>query len=142
MPCTHHLSEELRSRGFRMTPQRMAILRLLHDSPRHFSPVEIYAHVRQVVPGVTEATVYRTLEFLAENDIVMPSLQPDGHLVYEDASHAHHHMICRACGQELEVEHEMVQGLYNQLEAKTGFKINTSHLTFFGLCSNCQKSQS
>jgi Fe2+ or Zn2+ uptake regulation protein len=139
MMGTQHLTEELRSRGYRITPQRTAILAYLHDTPGHFSPAEIYEHVRQTTAGVTEATVYRTLEFLAENNMILPALNGNGHLVYEIAGHDHHHVICRSCGANVEIDHVLLQKLYHQLEAESGYQLTTCHLTFFGLCPACQK---
>jgi len=131
----------LRLRGFRITSQRRAILSFLHTTPGHYSPAAIFDHVRKVVPRVTEATIYRTLEFLVRNDMVLPSLQPDGHLVYEDATHVHHHLICRDCGVQVSVAHEVVHGLHRSLEAATGFDPCLSHVTFFGLCPSCRKTK-
>lgn len=140
MTCTAHLAEELRARGFRITPQRRAILAFLHDTPGHFSPAEIFEHVRRIVPGVTETTVYRTLEFLSVNDMVCSSQLLDGHLVYEDAvRHRHHHLICRDCGIEVSLENEITKELTRKLEQITGFEIQSNHLTFFGLCPACRK---
>ena len=141
MTCTIHLTEELRARGFRITSQRRAILSFLHDTPGHHSPTAIFDHVRKIVPSVTEATIYRTLEFLVRNDMVLPSLQSDGHLVYEDAALTHHHLICRECGMQVSVEHEVVQSLYQSLEAATGFDPSFSHVTFWGLCPICRKTK-
>ncbi len=138
MSCTTHRTQELRARGFRMTPQRRAILKILHASGEHLSPSEVYTRARQTMPGLTEATVYRTLEFLAENDMVLPSLTGSGHLAYEISGHDHHHLICRACGKEAAVEHAWLHELYEQLETETGFRLTTSHLTFFGLCPECK----
>ena len=138
MNSTRQLTEILRARGFRMTKARLAILSLLHDSPGHFSPVDIYTRIRKTVPGVTETTVYRTLEFLAENDMVLPTLAGDGHRVYEMAGRDHHHLICRSCEQSVEIDHGLVQELYRQLEDRTGYQLTTSHLTFFGLCPDCR----
>ena len=138
MTCTEHLTTELRARGFRMTPQRTAILAMLHDSPGHFSPAEVYVRVRENMPGVTETTVYRTLEFLARNAMVMSTLSNEGHLVYEIAGHEHHHVLCRDCGQSVEVDHTLLARLYSELEARTGYRLTAAHLTFFGLCPDCQ----
>jgi Fe2+ or Zn2+ uptake regulation protein len=113
-------------------------LAYLHDTPGHFSPAEIYEHVRQTTSAVTEATVYRTLEFLAENNIILPALNGNGHLVYEIAGHDHHHVICRSCGASVEIDHAMLQKLYQQLEAESGYQLTTSHLSFFGLCPDCR----
>lgn len=138
MTCTTHIAQDLRQRGFRLTPQRRAILQILYDTRRHLSPSQVYELARQAVPGVTEATVYRTLEFLAENGTVLPAHIGGGHLVYEIAGHDHHHLICRDCGKVLSIDHTQLQRLYTDLEAATGFRLTGSHITFFGLCPDCQ----
>ena len=57
-----------------MTPQRLAILHVLHHEGRHLSPVEVHEEARRELPSLTETTVYRTLEFLAENGLARPAL--------------------------------------------------------------------
>lgn len=138
MTCAINYTPQLRARGYRMTPQRMAILHILHHSEGHLSPSEVYEHARSELPGITETTVYRTLEFLAENGLSRPTHLGNGHLVYEIARHDHHHLKCRSCGNEVEVEHAPLESLYRQLESKTGFKLDSSHMTFFGLCPECR----
>ena len=139
MTCTLHRTEELRQRGFRMTSQRQAILQILNNGGGHLSPSEIYAKVRASMPGLTEATVYRTLDFLAKNEMINPAQTASGHLVYEISGDDHHHLICRVCGREVQVEHAWVRSAYEQIEARTNFHISMSHLTFFGVCPECLK---
>ena len=138
MSCAEEYTPQLRARGYRMTPQRMAILHVLHHNSRHLSPLEVYEQARREMPTLTETTVYRTLEFLAENGLARQALTGNGHLAYEIARHAHHHLICRSCGNEMEVEHELIKSMYQILESESGYKLTDSHLTFFGLCTNCQ----
>ncbi|HET7143666.1 MAG TPA: Fur family transcriptional regulator [Anaerolineales bacterium] len=132
---------QLRSRGYRMTPQRMAILHVLNKAGRHLSPSEIYEQALDELPDLTEPTVYRTLEFLAENGLARPAYLGNGHLVYEIARHEHHHIKCRNCGNEMEVGHSLLARLYRQLETASGYQLTDSHVTFFGLCPNCQKGK-
>ena len=73
MTCASIYTPQLRARGFRMTPQRMAILHVLHHAGTHLSPGEIYAKARRELSGLTEPTVYRTLDFLVENGLVHSS---------------------------------------------------------------------
>jgi len=141
MTCAVDYAPQLRARGYRMTPQRMAILHVLHHSGKHLSPVEVYEQARRELPGLTETTVYRTLEFLAENGLARPAHMGSGHLVYEIARHEHHHLKCRNCGDEMEVEHALLSKLYHQLETASGYQLTDSHVTFFGLCPNCQKGE-
>lgn len=130
---------ELRAQGHRITPQRLAILRVLRAAHGHLSPSEIYEKVRPDLPGMTEATVYRTLNFLAEQGLVLVAHVGHGQLVYEIADHDHHHLICRACGRMQEIDHEALKMLYKNFLEKSGYRIDTIHTTFFGLCPECQK---
>jgi Fe2+ or Zn2+ uptake regulation protein len=129
----------LRAQGYRLTPQRLAILNILRQSGEHLTPSALYQRACQVMPGLTEATVYRTLIFLTEQDLVHAAHIGSGQLVYEIAEHDHDHLICRACGETAEIEHSVLESLYKQFEASTGYRIDSVHQTFFGLCPDCQK---
>jgi Fe2+ or Zn2+ uptake regulation protein len=140
MSCGSEYASQLRSRGFRMTPQRMAILHVLHHAGTHLSPGEVYRRARRELPGITEPTVYRTLEFLVENGLVQPSHSGNGHFTYQIAGRDHHHIICRVCGDGIEVEHSLLENLYQILEKGSGFRNINSHLTFLGVCPSCGSS--
>ena len=135
MSCTPQLTLLLRTRGYRMTPQRLAILQALHDGG-HLSPAQIYERVHQT--GMTETTVYRTLEFLAENGILLVADRGNGHLAYELSGQAHHHIICRSCGAQMEIAPAWLEPMISQMEKDTGYRLNAGHLTFFGLCPECK----
>ena len=139
MSCASEYVPQLRSRGFRMTSQRLAILHVLHHEGRHLSPTEVYKAAKKDHPGLTEPTVYRTLEFLAENGLVHPSQSHNGHLTYQIAGDDHHHIACRVCGSETEVDHHLLEQLYLTLESTSGYLRIDSHMTFFGVCPKCQK---
>jgi Fe2+ or Zn2+ uptake regulation protein len=138
MSCASEYASQLRARGFRMTSQRLAILHTLRHAGTHLSPREIYQQTKQELPGLTEPTVYRTLEFLTENGLVRPAQTGNGHLRYEIAGDEHHHVVCRLCGSEMEVEHSLLETLYHKLESTTGYMRIDRHMTFFGICPNCQ----
>jgi Fur family ferric uptake transcriptional regulator len=121
-----------------MTSQRLAILHVLHHEGTHLSPAEVYKQAKKELPRLTEPTVYRTLEFLAENGLVRLSHSHNGHLTYQIAGDDHHHVVCRVCGSEIEVEHEVLEGLYHKLESTSGYLRIDSHVTFFGVCPKCQ----
>jgi Fur family ferric uptake transcriptional regulator len=120
-----------------MTPQRMAILHVLHHAGTHLSPGAIYKQARRDLPSLTETTVYRTLDFLAENGLVRPSHSGSRHVTYQIAGNDHHHIVCRICGSEMEVEHQLLENLVRQLESASGYVRIDSHITFFGICPDC-----
>jgi Fe2+ or Zn2+ uptake regulation protein len=139
MPSTNPSLVQLRAKGYRLTPQRLAILKILRDSGEHFTPLEIFQLAQQSLPGLTEATVYRTLSFFTEQGLVLAAHIGSGQLVYEIAENDHHHLICRICGETLEIDHDLLQSLYEEFEARTGYHIDSIHQTFFGLCPGCRK---
>lgn len=128
---------ELRKQGHRLTPQRLLILQILEEQRGHLSPAEIFEQVSLRMPGMTEATVYRTLEFLAHKGLAMVAHIGNGRLVYETTGHNHHHLICRSCGESIEIEHDLLESVYEQFHQRTGFQIDCCHVTFFGLCPHC-----
>jgi len=141
MSCSSDYAPELRARGFRMTSQRLAILHVLHHEGTHLSPAQVYKQAKKELPGLTEPTVYRTLEFLAENGLVRLSHSHNGHLVYQIAGDDHHHVVCRICRSEIEVQHQLLESLYRKLESTSGYLRIDSHVTFFGVCPECQKKE-
>jgi Fe2+ or Zn2+ uptake regulation protein len=140
MSCVSDYAPQLRSRGYRVTPQRMAILHVLRHSGKHLSPREVYRKAKRDYPQLTVPTVYRTLEFLAKNGLAHPSRAVNGHITYEIASNDHHHIVCHRCGNTVEVNHATIESLYRKLESTTGYLQIDSHLTFMGICPDCQKT--
>ena len=138
MSCASEYIPQLRARGFRMTSQRLAILHVLHHEGSHLSPADIYKQARRQLAGLTEPTVYRTLEFLAQNGLVRSSHTSNGHLTYQIAGEDHHHLICRVCSSEMEIQHTLLEELYRKLESTSGYLRIDSHMTFFGVCPKCQ----
>ena len=137
MSCLATHSQTLRQRGYRMTSQRLAILQALHAGG-HLSPAQIYERVLQT--GMNEATVYRTLEFLAGNGILLVADRGNGHLAYELSGESHHHLICRTCGAQMELDTALFAPTISRVESQTGYRLNAGHLTFFGLCPDCKSS--
>jgi Fe2+ or Zn2+ uptake regulation protein len=140
MSCTSEYAPQLRLRGFRMTSQRSAILHVLRHAGTHLSPQEVYQQARRDLPSLTQPTVYRTLDFLAENGFARPAQTGNGHLRYQIAGDDHHHVVCRKCGDEVEIEHALLENLYRELESTSGYLRIDSHMTFFGICPGCQKA--
>ena len=121
-----------------MTTQRLAILHVLQHEGGHLSPAEIYKQARRKLAGLTEPTVYRTLEFLVQNGLVRSSRASNGRLTYQIAGEDHHHLICRVCNSEMEIQHALFEELYRKLESTSGYLRIDSHVTFFGVCPKCQ----
>jgi Fe2+ or Zn2+ uptake regulation protein len=133
---------DLRKKGYRLTPQRLIILKTLQEAGGHLTAQEIFERAAGRMPGLTEPTVYRTLEFLTRNGLALVAYIGDGRLVYETAAHNHHHLICRDCGHSVEVSHAQLTALFETFHEQTGFIIDGGHVTFFGTCPGCQQDGS
>jgi Fe2+ or Zn2+ uptake regulation protein len=138
MACAAEYVPQLRSLGFRVTAQRLAILHVLLESGAHLLPAEVYARARRKARGLSQPTVYRTLDFLAQHGIAQPALNAQKHVVYQISRHGHHHLLCNSCGRSMEVEHALVDEFYRTLESRSGYRLTASHLTLFGLCPTCR----
>ncbi|GLX10264.1 MULTISPECIES: Fur family transcriptional regulator [Microbispora] len=130
--------EELRARGYRITPQRQLVLEAVTELG-HATPEDICSRVQQTARGVNISTVYRTLELLEELGLVTHTHLGHGAPTYHLASEADHvHLVCRGCGEVTEVPPEMVDGLVSALDAELGFATDVRHLTVFGHCRKCR----
>lgn len=135
--------EILQEKAYKITPQRQIILKALLDHPEeHLSAEEIHFIVRGKDPEIGLATIYRTLELLANLDILHKINFGDGCTRYELAeqeAHNHHHLICVNCGKVIEVNDDLLETLETWIEKKTHFHITDHQLKFYGYCVDCQQ---
>lgn len=138
------LKELLREKGYKLTPQRRAILDIIiNNQGEHLSTEEIYDKVRCDCPDIGLATVYRTLQLLSDINVLSKMNLDDGLTRYEmnidEDAHHHHHLICTQCSKIEEVIGDLLEPLEERIESEYGFKIQNHKLKFFGLCKTCQQ---
>jgi len=128
---------ELRSRGYRLTPQRQLVLEAV-ETLGHATPDDIAAEVRRVASTVNISTVYRTLELLEEVGLVTHTHLSHGAPTYHAASEQQHvHLVCRGCGRIEEVEPAVMDDVAQRLRRDIGFQVDVGHVSFFGRCRKC-----
>jgi Fur family peroxide stress response transcriptional regulator len=131
---------KLKERDFRITPQRLAILRILAASEGHPSVDDIYQEVKAEFPTTSLATVYKTISLLKELNEVLELGFPDGSNRYDGNNPSPHpHAICVKCKKIMDPELMNLDELSEEMSRKTGYKIYHHRLDFFGLCPECQK---
>src|SRR5882757_9175443 len=134
--------EELRSRGYRVTPQRQLVLEAVAKL-NHATPEEIAACVQQIAKGVNISTIYRTLELLDTLGLVAHTHLNHGAPTYHLATEAAHvHLVCQDCGKIDQASPDAIAPLTRALDEQHGFEINVSHLTVFGRCNDCRSKNS
>lgn len=139
---SHHKREyedEIRAKGYRVTPQRLIILDAVCDIGRHATIGEITARVRQNDPAIDQTTIYRTLKMLTDVGLIVSVNSDHDGILYEIASISlHHHLVCDSCGRTIEIGDEDLKALNSAVQKRTGFKVRLSHLVLSGLCRDCQ----
>jgi Fur family peroxide stress response transcriptional regulator len=131
---------KIKGGDFRMTPQRLAIIKILISSESHPSVDEIYNEVMKLFPTTSLATVYKTITLLKELNEVLELGFPDGRNRYDgNKPYPHPHAICTKCKKILDPEISSVHELSEEMRQKTGFVISSHRLDFFGLCPECQR---
>lgn len=135
----------LTAKGYKLTPQReMTLQVLLENEKDHLSAEEVFMLVRQRFPEIGLATVYRTLELLAELSIVQKMNFGDGvarfDLRMEGQAHMHHHLICKVCGALEEIQDDWLTDLELRLAREYGFKVTDHRLDFTGEYQKCRNS--
>jgi Fur family transcriptional regulator, peroxide stress response regulator len=141
-PETRHneLIAALRQRDYRLTPQRVELVRLIATSAGHPSAAQLYAKIKAKFPTMSHATVYKTLALLKEmNQVLEIDLRDDSH--YDgNRPDPHPHLICMQCGKIVDGELELDLSSVRKLEKISGYRIIRSQISFFGFCPDCQKS--
>jgi Fur family ferric uptake transcriptional regulator len=133
------ITERLREKGYRLTPQRLMILAAIESSDEHISAEEIYAGVTAKYPNVNISTVYRTLELLKKLGMVYEIDLGEGRIRYHaEASGHHHHLVCRGCGQVIDIKESTLSSLRDILLREYGFRAELKHVGIFGLCGKCR----
>lgn len=129
----------LRARGRRLTRQRELIWAALTAEPdAHLSADQIAARVHQDLPGVNSSTIYRSLDVLVEEGLVLRTQLGGDRTFHEPAHHhRHHHVVCRSCGAVAHVHDDCFAGLSALLHSACGYTLTEDEITVFGTCPSC-----
>ena len=147
--------------GHSNTQARRAVLAALHEGGGRASPAELLALGRVHHPALGLVTVYRTLDLLlslglvrklhleegchsyAISALAFQQGDPAAHSLDGVAAHAHsHHIICQSCNRAVEFAGCDLDAVVASVETQTGFRVREHWLEMFGICSECQGSES
>lgn len=135
------LITKLRERGRRITPQRIAILKVLTNSQGHPSVEQIHEQVKEDFPTTTLATIYKTVGLLKDmGEVLELSFRNGGSRYDVNRPRPHPHLMCVNCGTMTDLEVDGVSGLPQRVAQRTGYTILNHRFDFFGICPRCQMS--
>ncbi len=132
---------EQRPAPLRPTRQRRAITEALSGASDFQSAQDIHDSLRQGGDKVGLATVYRTLQAMAESGEVDVRHNPAGEATYRRCSPSHHHhLVCRSCGRTVEITGSAVEKWAHAIADEHGFSQVSHTVELVGLCAACSAS--
>jgi len=130
---------ELHTAGYRLTPQRRAILDYLAATDVHPSAQQVFQKVQQTHPDISLATVYNTLAILVRlGHLKILELEPDNR--YETNPGPHINLICDICGKIQDLERDL-PGSSEEGMRRFGFRVLNSRMEYHGVCPTCRDRQ-
>jgi Fur family peroxide stress response transcriptional regulator len=135
------LMARLQEREYRLTPQRVALLRLLARSDGHPSVSQLYDQLTAQFPTTSLATVYKTLNLLEEmGEVLELGFSDDDNRYDGNKPYPHPHLVCMRCRRIVDTDVRLTQNLMEEVAQLSGYRVVSHRLDFYGLCPDCQTS--
>lgn len=135
------LRQALEANGQRFTEQRAAVFRFLRSTDKHPTADEVFLAVRQDVPVISLATVYKSLETLVGCGLATKLTYGDGSARYDGRTDPHHHARCLACTRIFDVAGSLPSEEIHHLHEKArGFHVTGYRLELTGYCGDCAEA--
>ncbi len=131
--------EALRNKGYKATPQRIAICRIALHSREHPTAQSIYNEVKKVHPTVSLATVYKTLQVLRDLDLIQELNFPKEQARFDSYIKPHINLICQQCGSIKDLDDPTAREISERVSATTKFKPNGQRIDVYGICQKCSR---
>lgn len=133
------LTDRLRERGCRLTPQRVAVLRILAASTGHPTVEQIHDQIKGQFPTTSLATVYKQVSLLKEMGEVLELSFPNAGTRYDGNNPLPHaHLICTRCGEIRDLDLPALTGMIQQASQHLDYQVVSHRLDFYGICTKCQ----
>ena len=134
--------QKIRDSGHRITPQRLAVVKILAKSEGHPSVETIYVQIKKDFPTMSLATVYKNVLLIKSLGEVLELGFPDGSNRYDgNKPIPHPHVICLKCKKIVDPDLDSLVDMQKEVALATKFKILHHRLDFFGICSNCMAEE-
>jgi Fur family peroxide stress response transcriptional regulator len=129
--------DALRKRGFRATPQRIAICRLALNNRNHPTAQKIYDEVREFHPTVSLATVYKTLQMLTKLGLIQELDFPEEKARFDSYVEPHINLVCSRCGIITDLDDPAMRDMIKRITATAKFTWTGQRLDIYGICKTC-----
>ncbi len=124
--------------GIAVTQQRQVLYETMQGMHGHPSPEEVYASVKQRIPSISLATVYKNIHLFVESGVLRELSMHHGTLRVEMNKHPHHHLVCSVCKRVTDVEHDELGIGEPAMRLASGFVVERVSVDVIGVCPACQ----
>jgi Fur family transcriptional regulator, peroxide stress response regulator len=135
-----HFRELCVAAGLAVTHQRQVVYEVLHATPGHPSPEEVYFRVKRRIPSVSLATVYKNIHAFLESGIFHEVSLHHGSLRVETNPRPHHHLVCTVCKSITDIDEAELGLRPKSARLPRGFVVERYAVDVLGRCAACQKA--
>lgn len=129
--------ESIESLG--LTKQRQTVLQVIRESDKHLTANEVFDNARRMMPGISFATVYNSLNYLKKEGLIGEIKFGTDANLYDRKLTRHDHALCNRCGKLVDLELSIPNKLLKEAAKRSNFEPDTIELTLRGLCPECSK---
>jgi len=134
------LEKRCGAEGVPLTPQRRVVMEVLAPRTDHPTVEQIYTQVSTRLPGVSKATVYRSLETMLDLGLLTKVHHPGSAVRFDPNTAPHHHFLCQKCERVWDLPLPAVRG-YAELEFESADGLSAQEITVWvrGVCGECSR---
>lgn len=122
-----------------LTKQRKTVLRVIRESDNHLTANEVFDYARQILPGISFATVYNSLNYLKNEGLIGEIKFGTDANLYDRNLTRHDHALCSNCGKLVDLELNIPNYLLEEAVERSKYKPESVELTLRGLCPECSE---
>lgn len=130
--------QKLRSRGYKLTPQRLAVIKYMLGNTSHPSATMVYKELKRRYPTISFSTVYNTLNTLEKVEEIRSIHVFDEHLNFDPETKPHIHFHCKECNSIKDVFLFEGQSIHIPEDEIDGHKVDSYEIVFTGTCKDCR----
>src|SRR3989344_487032 len=136
----HNCKDELRNVTLKVTPARLAVLKVLEQTDEPIDIATIIGYLEEKDIKADPATVFRIINSFTDNGITKQIQLNEGKFRYEYSSKKdHHHLICENCGGIEDISDTFITDIEDNIKRNKKFLVKRHSIEFFGVCTQCQR---
>ncbi|TAN59571.1 transcriptional repressor [bacterium] len=129
---------KFKGKGFKLTPQRLSILKFLDGNTSHPTAEDIFKALKKTHPTVSFATVYNTVQALRDRGELQEITIDPEKKHFDPNTAPHHHIMCTACKRVEDVFADYSSALQLPENVSKNFAVSGNHVDFYGICKKCR----